>query len=51
MMAAVARKIRPNRAGSRVSKRKSSVSSRMAKAKIRPNQSGCASTALIRRKG
>ena len=51
MMAAVARKMRPNRTGSSRSKRKSMVNSRMANPKIRPNQSGWANTALIRKKG
>ena len=44
-------KMRPNRTGSSLSNRKSSVSRRIANAKMSPNQSGWASTALIRRKG
>ena len=51
MMAAVARKMRPNRTGSSLSNRRSSVSRRIANAKMRPNQSGWANTALIRKKG
>ena len=51
MTAAVQRKMRPKRAGSSLSNVKSSVSSKMANAKMRPNQSGWASRALIRKNG
>ena len=51
MMAAVDRNSSPNRGKSSFSKRKSNVSSRMLKAKIRPNQSGWLSTALMRSHG
>ena len=51
MTAAVAANSSTNRSGSSLSKRKSSVSSRMEKAKISPNQSGWASRALMRRYG
>ena len=51
MMAAVARNKRQKRTGSSFSNRKSSVSSRMLKAKMSPNQSGWLSMALMRKKG
>ena len=50
-MAAVAANSRQKRTGSSFSNRKSSVSSRMLKPKISPNQSGCPSMALMRKKG
>ena len=50
-MAAVARNKRQKRTGSSFSNRKSSVSSRMLKAKMSPNQSGWLSMALMRKKG
>ena len=51
MMAAVARNNRQKRTGSSFSNRKSSVSSRMLKPKMRPNQSGWLSMALMRSHG
>ena len=51
MTAAVARNNRQKRTGCSVSNRKSSVSSRMLKPKISPNQSGWLSMALMRSQG
>ena len=48
---AVARNSSPNRGRSSFSNRKSSVSSRMLKPKMRPNQSGWLSMALMRSHG
>ena len=51
MMAAVAANSRQKRTGCKLSNRKSSVSSRMLKPKMRPNQSGWLSMALMRSHG